>query len=1444
MGNTNGSVQPEGSPQELPPNRRAVSLLKMIEFSKDPRTAMLDARDHLGDLFLLESMVLSGKIAGFCGPELLAAFDAKLADGSIVRENAMPPTIVELLGPILPTLDGDVHHKRKCAVHQVFGPEQLKVYQPVIRKIIQTEHAAWAARGGAISLSQLTRTMIFHLFLKILYNVDAKDDTYLHLFDKFIAGLRKSSKTTDREAIVCRKRLLSELIEPAVAAAKARVSNNEPAPCAFDYLVAKNELTDHELVTEGFHFMFAGFGGVQCLATNLITACATHSHVIDKILEVREQYKRKYDAEAQWSNFQDLGYVNSFILEVKRYYVAGPTQIYGRAAIDLEISTSGGVYKIPKGCLVAAGLEATNKHPDVWTDPNTFNPNRFNSFDLQANAYKFCPHSFGSVEHRRCAGEGLTTLILQSIVVSLFDFVWQMVPNQDYTLEVGNSTPTPLGQLLAIGFRRRSDKFNLYGFAGSHADWTFLNLPEASSLVGNGHVDLYDDARLDLWTRLMIKIIGNKQAAWNRPRAPTAINIPQFMKLLPKITLFNTNIEIATEDEDWPSQPWLEIQQSNFLRDHAPFVDNLEHTWLPGEDMERYVMTKVGHMWPRVNVHWNDRYSDRALELLAFNGLGQHLLEKLPEPSEDGSYYIISLNFMKALEVRAGFAKYGANAYFDRHGKVIKITRGDASYYPNDANWEYAKLCFRGSLQTKVTAVDHLLGIHATVANVMVIAARELLPPHHPLRRLIKPFTFRSVAINYGAGRALFWPKGMLQRAYALTDIGMKQTWDYGLANFKYETFPERVKRQNIDTVKLPFHEDGMEYWTIVRTLVNDYVDLYYKSDEKVTNDNDLKQFWTYLSTKLPFPLRELNLENIKDFISHFIFLVSSMHNHLGTIAEYVSDPAFCPSAWVEGELAGRPGNAVRLALIMTATGFAQPAITEDFSHVMLDNEAKEMCQKFTQKVKDQISVIDARNATPVLAAILTAASATVLCTDDILNDIDAKINSTASSVMDSCVQDVGVSMDTIDHNATTPAQLDAFAKSPNCEGYFSMCQNVYRNVDPPCYVYDTMTTKDIATSTFTEYVFYLRTGKDQKLIFQFVDNGAIIGGVVGGVVVIGIIVAFFVYRRMNAKKRQYDITLATANDTTSNGLIDFSAIAKGAINADFLTLDQLIGSGAFAEVWRGTFQGKPVAVKALLGSRTSNQGVQDFVNEIALMMTFDSPYIIGVVGASWTRPSDLKCVMEFMNMGDLKDYLCKHTRTTFPWSEKLLVLRSVVEGLVYLHSISVIHRDLKSRNILLDSKKGAKLADFGISKEDNQATMTVGVGTFRWMAPEVLQDSHYTVAADIYSLGMVLSEMDSHQIPYEEVKNPKTGQPLVDTAIIGAVLHGTLRPQFSSSCPSVIRELAEQCLQQDPLDRPTSFQISAMLKKLLHRNFSTDHIQYRFCLHCRDKMLCFIETY
>ncbi|KAF0688364.1 Aste57867_20009 [Aphanomyces stellatus] len=267
--------------------------------------------------------------------------------------------------------------------------------------------------------------------------------------------------------------------------------------------------------------------------------------------------------------------------------------------------------------------------------------------------------------------------------------------------------------------------------------------------------------------------------------------------------------------------------------------------------------------------------------------------------------------------------------------------------------------------------------------------------------------------------------------------------------------------------------------------------------------------------------------------------------------------------------------------------------------------------------------------------------------------------------------------------------------------------------------------------------------------------------------------------------------------------LLDLGALELCRLQEKHVDVGRVIASGANGTVSLGTFNGQPVAIKQ--PAHVTVLAMRKFVDEIKLLAEIDSPHVVTLVGCVWTQPRDMKAVLEWMDSGDLRDYLASHRNLS--WPHKVSYLEQIVAGLVYIHTMNVIHRDLKSRNIVLDAVKGAKLTDFGAARVDLHDTMTIGVGTFRWMAPEVLQSHSYSVAADMYSLGVVLSELDTHQIPYSDRTNEK-GHPLVDTAIIGLVLAGSLQPTFSSACPPWIRALAQQCLEFDPTKRPTAMQV------------------------------------
>ncbi|KAG2781529.1 hypothetical protein Pcac1_g8583 [Phytophthora cactorum] len=293
-------------------------------------------------------------------------------------------------------------------------------------------------------------------------------------------------------------------------------------------------------------------------------------------------------------------------------------------------------------------------------------------------------------------------------------------------------------------------------------------------------------------------------------------------------------------------------------------------------------------------------------------------------------------------------------------------------------------------------------------------------------------------------------------------------------------------------------------------------------------------------------------------------------------------------------------------------------------------------------------------------------------------------------------------------------------------------------------------------------------------------------------------------------------------------GLWDDDVITAKRIPRDKVQTQKLISRGAFGEVYAGIFNGQQVAIKVLLPStRTNLKQVNEFLAEAKMNATMDHPHIVAFVGVAWDSLSDLCVVLEYMHGGELRALLDQYLKSKHPVGfnkQKATTALQVCHALTYLHSLDppVVHRDLKSRNILFSSDMEAKLSDFGISRERLDQTMTAGVGTSLWMAPEVMMGERYDDKADMFSFGVVLSELDVHTMPYAQAKKEtlqSSGRAMVDSVLLQKVALGTIQAQFSESSPESIVELARACLDVDPTKRPNAaealYKLHVLCKKM-----------------------------
>ncbi|KAJ6892567.1 hypothetical protein NC651_025693 [Populus alba x Populus x berolinensis] len=256
--------------------------------------------------------------------------------------------------------------------------------------------------------------------------------------------------------------------------------------------------------------------------------------------------------------------------------------------------------------------------------------------------------------------------------------------------------------------------------------------------------------------------------------------------------------------------------------------------------------------------------------------------------------------------------------------------------------------------------------------------------------------------------------------------------------------------------------------------------------------------------------------------------------------------------------------------------------------------------------------------------------------------------------------------------------------------------------------------------------------------------------------------------------------------------------------------------SGSFGTVYHADWRGSDVAVKILEEQEFHAERFEEFLSEVSMMKRLRHPNIVLFMGAV-TQPPNLSIVMEYLSRGSLHKLLhLPDAALILNERRRLNMANDAAKGMNYLHQFRppIIHRDLKSLNLLVDSAYKVKICDFGLSrsKAKTYISSTNAAGTPEWMAPEVLRNEQSNEKSDVYSFGVVLWELMTLQHPWRNLKQAQ---------IIAAVGFMGGRLEIPSNVNPSVAALIKVCLDSEPSKRPSFSYIMKTLQEQINDSVS-----------------------
>ncbi|XP_039017046.1 serine/threonine-protein kinase EDR1-like [Hibiscus syriacus] len=258
------------------------------------------------------------------------------------------------------------------------------------------------------------------------------------------------------------------------------------------------------------------------------------------------------------------------------------------------------------------------------------------------------------------------------------------------------------------------------------------------------------------------------------------------------------------------------------------------------------------------------------------------------------------------------------------------------------------------------------------------------------------------------------------------------------------------------------------------------------------------------------------------------------------------------------------------------------------------------------------------------------------------------------------------------------------------------------------------------------------------------------------------------------------------------------------------LQIGDRIGIGSYGEVYRADWNGTEVAVKKFLDQDFSGDALVQFKCEVEIMLRLRHPNVVLFMGAV-TRSPNFSILTEFLPRGSLNKLLHR-SNPQLDEKRRMRMAIDVAKGMDYLHTSNptIVHRDLKTPNLLVDKNWVVKVCDFGLSRMKHHTFLSSKstAGTPEWMAPELLRNEPANEKCDVYSFGVILWELATLRIPWKGL-NPMQ--------VVGAVGFQNRRLEIPEDIDRVAAQIIRDCWQTEPHLRPSFAQLMSRQLRLQH---------------------------